>query len=103
MSSKRKKQLNAEAVERAEAAHERAKQAIRDAGGKPSEDVDAELKLIRHQRLVRDEEELRAFRTEEAAFFNSRYGQLFRDGITEIPGDLKTIGFPHSSALRPTG
>jgi hypothetical protein len=94
MSSRRKKQLNGEALGRAETNNERAKQAIRDAGGKPSSDIDAELKQVRHERLVHDDDELRAFRAEEVEFFKSRYGQYFSAGITEFPGDPQTRGYP---------
>jgi hypothetical protein len=94
MSSRRKRQLNAEANERVKANHEKSNQAIRDAGGKPSDDIDAELKEVRHKRLVQDDEELQAFRAEQVEFFKSHYGQYFNDGITELPRDLQTRGYP---------
>jgi hypothetical protein len=94
MSSRRKKRLNAEAVARVKAEHERWNQAIRDAGGKPLDDVIAELKLVKHERLVHDDEELRAFRAEEVDFFTSNYKQYFSDGITELPRDPETRGYP---------
>jgi hypothetical protein len=67
----------------------RCKQARIDAGG-----LDVEIEQIRHERLVHNDEELRAFRAEEVEFFSSRYGQHFNDGITELPRDLETRGYP---------
>jgi hypothetical protein len=89
VSSKRKKQ--AEAAARSAA---RSDEMIRAAGGIPHHEIDAELKQIRHERLVHNDDEIRAFRTEEVEFFSSRYGRHFNDGITELPRDLETRGFP---------
>jgi hypothetical protein len=91
VSSRRKKQANAEAVARSEA---RSDEMIRAAGGIPHHEIDAELRQIRHGRLVHNDEEVRAFRAEEVEFVRSRHGQHFKDGVAKIPCDLDTLGFP---------
>ena len=91
LSSRRRKKLHEEAAGRVQA---KRTQAIRDAGGMLPKDLDAELKQIEHERLVHSDEELRAFRAEEVEFFGSHFGRHFRDGITELPSDVETRGFP---------
>ena len=91
MSSGRKKQLNVEAAARSAA---KSDEMIRAAGGIPPGELAAELKQIRHERLVQNDEELRAFRAEEVEFFRSHYGRHFSDRITELPRHPETRGYP---------
>jgi hypothetical protein len=91
VSSRFKKGLNAEAAQRGKLKWD---QAVRDAGGIPYDELAAELKQIRHERLVYNDEELCAFCSGEVEFFRSRFGHHFRDGITEFPREPETRGFP---------
>ena len=80
MPVKRKRQWTEDEKELARQAHAaKCKQARIDAGG-----LDVEIEQVRHERLVHNDEELRAFRADHKAALKSHNGDLRVTGFNDI-------------------